>query len=210
MRGNPAMRMKLYMSTTSPYARKIRVVVRELGLTELVTEVLVDPYDAPADFLAINPLSKIPALVTDKGEPLIGSSLILEYLQTRGRGLATMPRGAQRWTLLRRLQLAEGIIAAAVATRQEQRRPPEFVYQGWLDRQTGAINRALDALEAEAAELLHDGAVRTVEVSAGVALAYLDFRMPQLQWRNGRERLSSWYFTFAQRPSMLSTQIPEA
>ncbi|MDR3415872.1 MAG: glutathione S-transferase N-terminal domain-containing protein [Nevskia sp.] len=202
------MRMKLYMTHTSPFARKVRVVVQELGLSDSVGEVPVDPYAAPADFLVVNPLSKVPALVTEKGEHLFDSSLIVEYLQTRGRGLAAMPRGAQRWTLLRRLQLAEGILTAAVACRMEQRRPPEFVYQGWLDRQASAINRALDALDAEAAELLHDGAVRTVEVSAGVALAYLDYRMPALQWRNGRERLASWYFTFAQRPSMLSTQPP--
>jgi len=72
-----------------------------------------------------------------------------------------------------------------------------------------AINRALDALDSEAAELLHEGAVRMVEISTGVALAYLDFRHPQLQWRSGRERLASWYFSFAQRPSMLATPPPD-
>jgi glutathione S-transferase len=52
--------------------------------------------------------------------------------------------------------------------------------------------------------------VRTVEIATGVALAYLDFRHSQMQWRTGRERLASWYFSFAQRPSMLATQPPEA
>lgn len=209
-RGSGTMKMKLYCSATSPWARKVRVAVRELGLSDLVEEVATDPYNAGPEFLAINPLSKVPALVTEKGESLPDSGLILEYLATRARGLATMPRGAQRWVLLRRLQLGDGIISAAVACQLEKRRPPEFVYQGWLDRQTGAINRALDALEAEAAELLLDGAIRTVEISVGVALGYLDLRQPQLQWRSGRERLSSWYFAFAQRPSMQATQPPAA
>ena len=204
------MKMKLYLSLTSPYARKVRVVVQELGLGDLVGEVLVDPYNAPADFLDANPLSRVPALVTEKGEKLPDSVLIIEYLLTRGRGLAAMPRGAARWALLRRLQLAEGIIDAAVSSRMEKVRPPEFIFQGWLDRKASAINRALDALDAEAAELLHDGPIRTVEIAAGVALGYLDFRHPQLQWRSGRERLASWYFSFAQRPSMLSTQPPAA
>lgn len=203
------MKMKLYLSYTSPYARKVRVAIHELGLSDLVGETPVDPYSAPADFLEVNPLSKVPALVTEKGEKLFDSKLILEYLQTRGRGLATMPRGAQRWTLLRRLQLAEGILDAAVAIRMERVRPPEFSFQGWIDRQSAAINRALDALNAEAAELLHEGAIRTVEITVGAALGYLDFRHPQLEWRNGRERLASWYFTFAQRPSMLATRPPE-
>ena len=204
------MKMKLYLSLTSPYARKVRMVIHELGLTDLVGEALVDPFNAPDDFLGANPLSKVPTLVTEKGESLPDSKLIIEYLQTRGRGLAVMPRGAARWTLLRRLQLADGIIDAAVASRLEKVRPPEFVYQGWLDRQAAAINRSLDALNLEAPELLHEGAVRTVEIACGAALGYLDLRHPQLQWRNGRERLASWYFTFAQRPSMLATQPPAA
>lgn len=203
------MKMKLYLSYTSPYARKVRIALRELGLADLVEETLVDPYNAQPGYLDINPLSKVPALVTEKGEKLFDSKLIVEYLQTRSRGLATMPRGAARWTLLRRLQLAEGILDAAVAMRMEKVRPAQFMFQGWLDRQEAAINRALDALNAEAGELLHEGAVRTVEIATGAALGYLDFRFPQLEWRNGRERLASWYFTFAQRPSMLATQPPE-
>lgn len=204
------MKMKLYLSLTSPYARKVRILVQELGLGDLVSEVVVDPYNAPADFLGANPLSKVPTLVTEKGEALPDSKLIAEYLQTRARSsIVTLPRGAQRWTLLRRLQLAEGVLDAAVAMRMEKAvRPPEFVYQGWIDRQTAAINRALDALDNEAAELLHEGAIRTVEIAVGAALGYLDFRHPQLEWRSGRERLASWYFSFAQRPSMLATQPP--
>jgi glutathione S-transferase len=204
------MKMRLYCSATSPWARKVRVAVIELGLVDLIEEIATDPYTASAEYLAINPLSKVPALVTEKGEPLPDSALILEYLATRGRGLAALPRGAQRWVALRRQQLSDGIITAALACRMESLRPPEYVYPAWIERQTRAIERALDALEAEAQELQFDGPIRTVEISAGVALGYLDFRLPQLQWRNRRDRLASWYFTFAQRPSMLATQPPAA
>ena len=207
------MKMKLYLSLTSPFARKVRIVVQELGLTDLVNETLVDPWNADspgfADFLAANPLSKIPTLVTDKGEPLPDSRLIVEYLLTRGRGLASLPRGAQRWALLRRQQLADGILEAAVARRREEAgRPAQYVFQGNVDRHTAAINRALDALDADAGELLHEGAIRTVEISVGCALGYLDLRFPQLAWRDNRERLARWYHSFSQRPSMLSTQPP--
>lgn len=204
------MKMKLYLSLTSPYARKVRMVAQELGLADLVQEVLVDPWNAQADFLDVNPLCKVPTLVTEKGETLPDSKLIVEYLLSRGRGLAALPRGAQRWALLRRQQLAEGILDAAVAMRLEQLRPPGFFHQGWVDRQTAAINRALDALEPEAGELLLEGPVRTVEIAVGAALGYLDFRHGRLEWRKGRERLASWYFSFAQRPCMQSTQPPAA
>ena len=202
--------MKLYYSETSPYARKVRVALRELGLAEFVDESLADPYTATPELLAVNPLSKVPALVTEKGENLPDSGLIVEYLLARGRGLGPLPRGMQRWILLRRQQLAEGVMDAAVAARMEMRRPPEFVLQGAIDRQLATVNRALDALNAEAAELLHEGQVRTVEITVGAALGFLDYRLPQLKWREGRERLGNWYFVFSQRPSMQATQPPPA
>lgn len=203
-----AVKMKLYASKTSPYARKVWVVAHELGLAELIEEVPADPFKPEAEFLAANPLSKIPVLVTENGECLPDSALIVEYLQTRGRGLAPLPRGEQRWVVLRRQQLAEGILTAAVASRLELRRPPEFVYQPWLDRQAAIIRRALDALEPEAAEFLHADAVRVADITAGVALAYLDLRLPQLEWRREHQHLSRWYQVFSQRPSMQKTQPP--
>jgi glutathione S-transferase len=204
------MKMKLYLSLTSPYARKVRMVAQELGLADLIQEVSTDPWNAQADFLDVNPLSKVPTLVTEKGETLPDSKLIVEYLLSRGRGLAALPRGAQRWALLRRQQLAEGILDAAVAMRLEQLRPPALFHQGWVERQAAAIGRALDALEPEAGELLLEGPVRTVEIAVGAALGYLDFRHGHLEWRKGRERLASWYFSFAQRPCMRSTEPPAA
>lgn len=199
------MKMKLYSSIASPFARKVRVVVRELGLTDLIEEIATDAFDAGADFLAANPLSKLPTLVTDRGEALPDSALIVEYLLTRGRGLAALPRGKARWAALRRAQLADGIMVASTAAVFEKRRPAQFVFQGFIDRQVTAINRALDALEAEAGELRPDDGIGIVEIAIGCALGYLDLRHSQLAWRDGRQRLSAWYAVFSQRPSMLST-----
>ncbi len=199
------MKMKLYTSAASPFARKVRVVIRELGLVDLVEEVPTDAFNASEEFLAANPLSKIPTLVTDKGEALPDSALIVEYLFTRGRGLAALPRGKARWAALRRAQLADGIMIASTAVIFERRRPETYVYANFIDRQIAAINRALDALEAEASELHDEEGIGIVEITVGCALGYLDLRHADLSWRSGRQRLSSWYGQFAQRPSMLKT-----
>jgi glutathione S-transferase len=199
--------MKLYCSKTSPYSRKVRVVVEELKLTERVEEVLVDPFNPPAELLAANPLSKIPTLTTDHGEALPDSSLIIEYLQTLGNALPALPRGTQRWAALRRLQLAEGIIDAAVATVFEKRRPEGIIYTAFLDRQAERIRRSLEALDLEAMTLSQQDA-GLVEITTGVALAYLDFRMPYLEWRKFAPALASWHDVFALRPSMQNTQPP--
>ena len=201
--------MKLYCSKTSPYARKVRVVAHELGLTDLIEEIICDPFDPPAELIAANPLSRVPTLVTEKGESLPDSTLIIEYLQTRGRGLTALPRGSKRWSALRRAHVAEGVINACFATAIEKRRPEGIRHTPFLDRQADVIRRAIAVLDLEAAEFTLE-APSVVEITTGVALGYLDLRMPYVEWRKGHEPLDRWYTAFAQRESMLATAPPPA
>lgn len=201
--------MKLYCSLTSPYARKVRVVAHELGLHDLIEEIPCDPFSPSPELLAANPLSRIPTLITEKGEALPDSDLIVEYLQTRGRGLAALPRGSKRWSALRRMHVANGVMTAAVATVFEKRRPEGIRHTPFLDRQSDVIRRAVAVLDLEAAELAND-APGIVEITTGVALAYLDLRMPYIEWRKGHEPLDRWFTAFAQRASMVATQPPAA
>jgi glutathione S-transferase len=200
-------KMKLYFSKTSPYARKVRIAIEELGLGEQVEEIVADPFNPPPELLVANPLSRVPTLVTDRGEALPDSQLILDYLTHRKTGLATLTRGAKRWETLRRMQIADGIIDAAVGIVVEKRRPESIHYIPFLDRQTATIRRALDVLNADAGLL----ALQTpglCEITCGAALGYLDFRLPYLEWRKEREALANWYTVFAQRASMQKTAPP--
>ncbi|HEX4870865.1 MAG TPA: glutathione S-transferase family protein [Nevskiaceae bacterium] len=200
--------LTLYCSKTSPFARKVRVVIEELGLTERVQEVVADPFNPPAELLAANPLSRIPTLVTERGLGLPDSSLIIDYLlKLKPGGLPRPPAGSRRWAARRRQLLAEGVLEAAVASILEKRRPESIVYPAFLDRQAAVIGRALDALEAEHTRL-DSSAPGLAEITTGVALAYLDFRLPYLEWRPTRPGLAAWYPGFAQRPSMVRTQPP--
>jgi len=204
-----AQKMKLFLSLTSPYARKVRIAVEELGLGGHVEEVTVDPHNPTPELLAANPLSKVPTLVTERGEALPDSALILDYLSHRKTGLATLSRGSKRWETLRRTQLADGVIDAAVAMVMEKRRPESIHFIPFLDRQVATIRRALDVLDKDAGLL----ALQTpglCEITCGVALGYLDFRLPYVEWRKGRDALANWYTVFAQRPSMQKTVPPAA
>lgn len=201
------MKMKLFSSPTSPYARKVRVVALELGLADLIDEVSVDPFEPSPELLAANPLSRIPTLVTEKGEALPDSSLIIEYLLTRGRGLTSLPRGSKRWTALRRAHLADGVTAAAVATVIEKRRPEGIRHMAFLDRQADVIRRAVAVLDLDAAELEPESP-SIVEISVAVALAYLDLRMPYIEWRKGHDPLLRFFDAMSERESMLATVPP--
>ncbi len=198
------MKMKLFSSKTSPFVRKVRVTLLELGLEGLVEEVFTDwSADEPA-FLAANPLGQVPALITDKGDALPGSDLIIEYLQTRGGTLTSLPRGSARWAKLKRLNLADGLTEAAVSVLLESRRPASEQSPAWITRKQAAIARSLDALEQEASELLPE-VPSVVEIAVACALGYLDFRFGTFDWRQGRPALAAWYAVFAERPSMVNT-----
>jgi glutathione S-transferase len=199
------MKMKLYSSRTSPFARKVRVAILELELEGLVDEVMTDYNANEAEFLAVNPLGQIPALATEKGELLPGSDLIIEYLQGRAGSLTSLPRGSARWRALRRQTLADGLLEAAVSILLESRRPAGEQSPGWIERKRAAIIRTLDALEAEATQLLAEKP-SVVEITIGCALGYLDFRFASLDWRQARPTLAGWFEGFSQRPAMLATQ----
>lgn len=201
---DPVPTMRLYHSAVSPYSRRVRVVAEELGLSEQIEVIEIDPFNPPADFLALNPLSKVPVLVTELGEALPDSNLIISYLFTRGHGLAALPRAAGRWKALRRQYLAEGIIDAVAASVHEKRRPEGIIYQVFLDRQVLAIQRAIARLNEEVDEL-RSGRPTTVEITIGCALADLDLRMPYVEWRRQFEALSGWQTRFAERASMQKT-----
>ena len=196
--------MKLFYSPTSPYVRKVLVVAIEKGVDDKIERCPINVLEPHADFLAHNPLGKIPVLITDNGEALYDSPVIAEYVDTFfGEPRLIPPAGAARFRALRQQALADGLLDAGVLRLLEGRRPEAERSQTWTAKQTAVIARALDALEAEAGEL-HD-AVTIGPVSIGCALGFLDFRFPHEPWRNARPELARWFERFSQRRSMQET-----
>ena len=197
--------MKLYMSPASPFARKARIIVRELDLVRLVEEIPTNPATSE-ELRKTNPLGKIPALVLDDGSTLIDSPVICEYLNELGGGkffpgMTIWREVSGRWRALTLQALGDGIAEAAVARIYEERRPEEVQSKDAIAKYTTVITRSLDALErARFAETPTIG-----EIAVACAIGYIDFRLPELNWRDRRPRLRDWYETFAKFPSMQAT-----
>jgi glutathione S-transferase len=193
--------MKLYGSLISPFTRKAMVIVHEL---DLKVSLLPRPEDA-AEFRRINPLGKIPALVLDDGSVLFDSPVICEYLNHVGGGkffpgMSLWKENNGRWKAAGLHALADGIADAAVARMVETRQSAPN--QAHIDRHMLAVEAGLNALErSKMADPPTIG-----EIAAGCALGYIDFRMPELDWRTSRPNLSAWYEKFSQFKSMLATQ----
>lgn len=196
--------MKLRYSPTSPYVRKVSAVAIETGLEARIERVVTDIRAPSADFHRDNPLGKVPTLITEGGETLYDSPVICEYLDSLHDGLPLFPPpGGPRWTALRRQALGDGIADAGVLVRMEALRPEAERSPSWIARQTEKVTRGLDALEEEA--LSFGGACTIGHIAVGCALGFLDFRLPELDWRLGRIELARWAEGFFARPSMAAT-----
>lgn len=200
--------MKLFTSPTTPFGRKVMVQILESGLKDRVEMIAVggtplDPGSMPLDH---NPLGKIPALIPDGADMAIyDSRVISRYLdQLSGAGLYPAEDGL--WPVLTLEATADGILEAAVLMVYEDRLRPEGArHAPWVEGQWAKIARALDAIEARSMAGL-EGSLTMAQVAIGVALGYLDFRLANRDWRQGRPRLAAWETLFSERPSMVRTR----
>jgi glutathione S-transferase len=202
--------MQLYFSPASPFVRKVRIVARETDLASRIEEldVAVSPVNANVDVSRKNPLGKIPVLVLADGSALFDSPVICEYLDSLHHGRKLLPpEGPARWRNLRQQAIADGMMDAAVLMRYEAAmRPEPYRWAGWLAGQKAKVIAGLETLEHEIDELSGEFTLGPIAVVS--ALGYLDFRFPELNWRNDHSRLASWFEALSQRPSVKATVPP--
>jgi glutathione S-transferase len=204
--------MKLIGSLTSPYVRKVRVVMAEKKLDFQLT--LEDPWAGDA-VLQANPLGKVPCLVMEGGEAVFDSRVIVEYLDTLSPvGKLIPPSGRERTEVRTWEALADGVLDAAIAARLEQTwsgRSAEQRCQAWIDRQMSRIDAALKSM----GQGLGDKPWCTgthfslADIAVGCALGYLDFRFPQVDWRSAHPNLKKLSDKLATRTSFIETAPPQ-
>lgn len=203
--------MKLIGSYTSPYVRKISVMLLEKGITfEFVNDV---PWEATTHVPDFNPLGKVPALVSTQGEVFYNSPVVAGYLELLGAGPAFLPADPMEALRVRQLEaLADGVTDAAVAVLLESRRPAEKQDEQWLLRQRDKVNRGLDALEKHAAQggLLGGEMLNLADVAVGCCIGYLNFRRLAPNWCVNRPALVRLAERLFARESFVRTEPPAA
>jgi len=195
--------VKLHHSPASPYVRKVMACAIARALDGRIETVATNPHVSPAELLADNPLSKVPALVADDGTAIYDSPVICEYLDTLGDAAPLFPATGTPARLAAQVMhaTADGILDAAVARRLNMPHPQDEGRKAFDARQKAAVERALAVLEAAPPQGLADiGAVAT-----GCALGYLDFRFPHEPWREGHPRLAAWFADVSKLPPLART-----
>jgi len=193
--------MQLFLNKASPYARLVLVTVHEKQLAARVELKWTDPWASPAELLAVNPASKVPALVTDEGQAIIDSACICMYLDAAGEGPALYGRGTIE---LMNYGLGRSLIDAAFGVTIERRYgdPNSVLVQRWL----GAVERTIAVLAKDPAPLDSTRLPDIGDLAIAVGLAYVDFRLPEVRWRAGAPVLGTWLDEIAERPSLRATR----
>lgn len=198
--------MKLIISLTSPFARKVRVVMAEKRIDY---EPVVDiPWEATTRVPEYNPLGKVPVLVMDDGSTLFDSRVIVEYLDNITPVSPLLPKENRPRIAVRRWEaLADGVIEAAAAIFLEQKRAQARQDPDWIVRQESKVFRGLEAMTEELGEKTWctGDFFSLADITVGCALGYLDFRFPAIQWREAHPNLARLAEKLAQRQSFKDT-----
>lgn len=202
--------MKLIGSITSPYVRKVRIVMLEKKLDYQFVEENV--WAADTTIPDANPLGKVPCLVMEGGEAVFDSRVIVEYLDTLSPVGKLIPaQGRERAEVKTWEALADGVLDAAILARLEASwagRAEGQRSQAWIDRQTGKIHTSLKAMSVGLGDKPFCSGVHfsLSDIAVGCALSYLDFRFVQIDWRSQHPNLARLQEKLTQRSSFIETQ----
>ena len=203
--------MKLIGSATSPYVRKVRIVMLEKKLDYQL--VLEDVWAAETTIASANPLGKVPCLVMEGGEAVFDSRVIVEYLDTLSPVGKLIPaQGRERAEVKTWEALADGLLDAAILARLEATWPGRTDEQrcdAWIARQQGKIEQALKAMSTGLGDKAFCSGIHfsLSDVAVGCALGYLAFRFPQDRWRESYPNLARLQDKLALRASFADTKI---
>ena len=205
--------MKLIGAHTSPYVRKVRIVLAEKKLDyQFVTE---DVWSAETRIHESNPLGKVPCLIMEGHEAVFDSRVIVEYLDTLSPVGKLIPTGGRERAEVKTWEaLADGVMDAALLARMEAiwaGRTDSERSQAWIDRQLTKIERALEAMAQGLGDKPFCSGIHMSlsDIAVGCALGYLDFRFPQIDWRTPYPNLQKLFEKLMQRQSFIDC-IPRA
>ena len=198
--------MKLIGTHTSPFVRKVRIVLAE---KKIDYELAIDsPWQDDSEVHNLNPLGKVPVLVLDDGTPLFDSRVFVEHIDNVTPNNKLFPTPNRERTEVKRWEaLADGICDAAASAFLEGKRPDSQQNYDWIARQHGKIARSLEFMAEELGEKAYcQGThISLADLAVGAALGYLCFRFPHVGWQETHPNLTKLYAKLMLRPSFTDT-----
>lgn len=198
--------MKLIGSHTSPFVRKVRIVLAE---KKMEYELVIDsPWQEDSQVPNFNPLGKIPVFMLDGDTPLFDSRVIVEHIDNVTPNNKLLPAPNRERTEVKRWEaLSDGLCDAAIAVLLETKRPKKEQSADWIKRQNEKVTRSLAFMENQLGDKPYCMGTHfsLADITTGVALGYLNFRFPDINWQESQPNLARLYEKLLQRPSFADT-----
>ncbi len=200
--------MKLITSLTSPYGRKVRIVLLEKKIPFKIQ--VENPWSPDTPVPSFNPLGKVPALVLEDGISVFDSRVIVEYLDNVSPVAHLIPNEPKIRMMVRGIEaLADGVTDAAVALYLERKRDADKQSGDWMMLQEKTMLRGLEALSKALGEkpwfFDNSNSLSLADIACGCTLGYLDLRFPGIDWRTAHPNLARLAEKLASRPSFMET-----
>ena len=195
-------KMLLHWSPRSPFVRKVMIAAHECGLADRIETVrtVVAAAQPNVELMKENPQSRLPTLRLADGTVIYDSPVICEYFDHLAGGKLFPEKFSERLVALRRQSLGDGMLDTMLMWRGEQLRPAPNQSIKHMQAWKLKTNVSIDMLEQEA-DALRASRVTIGHIALGVALGYVDFRFPELNWREGHPKLAAWCKDFEARPA---------
>ena len=200
--------MKILYNHASPFSRKARVLAIELGLInsiELEDTGLISPIKPNGTVTPVNPIGKVPVLITDDGVSITDSRVICEFLDSEGKGDFFPKSAPERFIALTLQALADDALTTSVAVRYEiAHRPKGTIWDEWVSKQKSRVSRTIDHF----ADVQHsfENTLNIGTVAVACVLGYVNFRELDDTWDERNPHLSAWFTKFDNRESMQRTR----
>ncbi len=161
--------MKLYLSPTSPFARLILINALEQSIPlELCW---TDPWARPDELLLLNPFATIPVLVTEQGNIIYESLLILSYL-----GMIDYKDASK----LESLAFSKTLLESCVRLMILKRYTPDTsdVHPAYLSLEKLLVDQIRQLQPNQLSQPLKIGQIDLASMHIAVALLILELRYP--------------------------------
>jgi glutathione S-transferase len=203
--------MKLTFSPASPFARKVRIAAIELGVIDKIELIpaTVAPGTANEEYSRITPLKKLPVLITNDGDVILDSYVIVEYLNETVGGALIPAYGRKRWQVKTDHSLIQGMLDSMLLCRYEKAvRPQGLQWQAWNEDHWNRVWAGMARFENRDDVL--GGPFDIVQIGLTCVLGYADFRFADCGWRKAYPKLDAFHQKMLQRPSVSISVPPPA
>jgi len=203
--------IRLLGSLTSPYVRKVRIVMAEKRIDYHLE--IEDVWSPDTRIREANPLGKVPCLIMEDGGAVFDSRVIVEYLDGMTPVAKLIPPSGRARAEVRTWEaLGDGVADAAILARLEQtQRPATEQNAAWIERQMGKVHAAVAAMSSGLGDKpwCNGQTYSLADIAVGCALGYLDFRFGSIDWRRQYPNLARLAEKLAARPSFAETRPPQ-